>query len=102
MPRTLTSVSPISDAINRRFFVAVEYLISTGKINSLSHFCELHDLSSPRYREMRLGYGVAPKPGYKTRYKNLEIESIYALIANYPISSYWLFTGREKMIANKK
>ena len=27
-------------------------------------FCTLYDLSAPRYREMRLTYGVSPKPGY--------------------------------------
>lgn len=102
MPRTLANVSPVSEAISRRFFVAVEYLVSTGEINSLSHFCELYNLSSPRYREMRLGYGVTPKPGYKTRYKNLEIEAIHALVANYPISAQWLITGREEMTVGKK
>ena len=86
MPRTIVKTSPISEAINRRFFVAIDMLVNLGKIDSLSHFCELHNLSAPRYREMRLGYGTTPKPGYQTRYKNLEVELIllWWLIILYP------------------
>ena len=43
-------------------------------------------------------YGVSPKPGYQSRYKNIEVEAIYSLVVNYPISSRWLITGRGKML----
>ena len=43
MPRTIVKTSPISEAINRRFFVAIDMLVNLGKIDSLSHFCELHN-----------------------------------------------------------
>ena len=102
MPRTIVKTSPISEAINRRFFVAIDMLVNLGKIDSLSHFCELHNLSAPRYREMRLGYGITPKPGYQPRYKNLEVESLYIMVANYPISAHWLLTGRGEMMTDKK
>ena len=102
MPRTIVKTSPISEAINRRFFVAIDMLVNLGKIDSLSHFCELHNLSAPRYREMRLGDGTTPKPGYQTRYKNLEVEALYTMVANYPISAHWLLTGRGEMMTDKK
>jgi hypothetical protein len=102
MPRTTVNTSPISDAVSRRFFVALDALINTGKIDSLNQFCELHNLSSARYREMRLSYGITPKPGYQPRYKNLEIEALYSMVANYPISAHWLLTGRGEMIIEKK
>ena len=102
MPRTIVKTSPISEAINRRFFVAIDMLVNLGKIDSLSHFCELHNLSAPRYREMRLGYGTTTKPGYQTRYKNLEVEALYTMVANYPISAHWLLTGRGEMMTDKK
>lgn len=102
MPRTTVNTSPISDAVSRRFFVALDALINTGKIDSLNQFCELHNLSSARYREMRLSYGITPKPGYQPQYKNLEIEALYSMVANYPISAHWLLTGRGEMIIEKK
>ena len=43
-------------------------------------------------------FGVSPKPGYQSRYKNIEVEAIYSLVVNYPISSRWLITGRGKML----
>lgn len=95
MPRTIAKPSPISDGINRRFFEAI---VSLGKVSALEAFCTLYDLSAPRYREMRLTYGVSPKPGYQSRYKNIEVEAIYSLVVNYPISSRWLITGRGKML----
>ena len=101
MPRTIVKSSPISEGVNRRFFEAIETLVSLGKVSALDSFCALHDLSSPRYREMRLTYGVSPKPGYQSRYKNIEIEAIYSIVTNYPISSRWLITGRGKMLNAK-
>lgn len=101
MPRTIVKDSPISEGVNRRFFEAIEALVTLGEISALDSFCNLYNLSAPRYREMRLTYGVSPKPGYQSRYKNIEIEAIYSLVVNYPISSRWLITGRGKMLRGK-
>lgn len=98
MPRTIKPISAATEAINRRFFLAVESLAGLGKIDSLSGFCLLHGLSDARYRAMRLQYGTSPKPGYVSQYKNLEVDAIHALVANYPISAQWLITGRGSML----
>lgn len=98
MPRTIAKTSIISEGVNKRFFEAIEALVNLGKVSALDSFCTLYDLSAPRYREMRLTYGVSPKIGHISRYKNIEIEAIYSLVANYPISSRWLITGRGKML----
>lgn len=98
MPRTLKPISATTEAINRRFFLAIERLIADGRIDSLSGFCLLHDLSASRYRAMRLQYGVTPKADFISQYKNLELEAIHALTANYPISAQWLITGRGSML----
>lgn len=50
---------------------------------------------------MRLEYGTNPKPGYVSPYKNLEIEAIYAIVANFPVSADWLITGRGEMLTRK-
>lgn len=98
MPRTLKPISAVTEAINRRFFLAIERLVAEGKADSLSGFCLLHGLSDARYRAMRLQYGTAPKSGYVSQYKNLEVDAIHALVSNYPISAQWLITGRGSML----
>ena len=97
MPRTIVTKSPISESVSRRFFVALERMVQLNKVSALESFCVENKLSSSRYREMRLQYGVTPT-GKVSRYKNIEIEAIYALVANFPISAEWLVTGRGEMV----
>jgi hypothetical protein len=100
--RTAKRVTPVMDGINRRFFVAVDTLVTTGRIHSLEALCKDFNLHSPRYREMRLTYGVTPNPNSKpSRYVNIEMDAIYHLCYKYPISSEWLILGRGKMFKNE-
>lgn len=101
MPRTIVKRSPISEAVSRRFFEAIDALVTYKLVSALESFCTENNLSAPRYREMRLTYGVTPSPGYVSRYKNVEIEAIYALVSNFPVSAGWLITGRGKMLTRK-
>ena len=101
MPRTIVKRSPISEAVSRRFFEAIDALVAFKLVSSLESFCVDNELSAPRYREMRLTYGVAPTPGHVSRYKNMEIEALYALVANFPVSAGWLITGRGEMLTKK-
>lgn len=98
MPRLVKTEWPEREAISRRFFKAVQYLTDLKKLASLESFCNLHGLSAPRYRELRLGFGVTPKPGYKPRYRGIELEAAAALVGNYPVNAKWLLTGRGKML----
>lgn len=97
MPRTIVKSSPVSDAVNRRFFRAIEKLVALGKISALESFCVGNALSSSRYREMRSEYGVMPT-GKRSRYKNIEVEALCALTARFPVSADWILTGRGDMI----
>lgn len=97
MPRTIVTKSLISESVSRRFFAAIERLVLLKRVSSQESFCVENNLSAPRYREMRLQYGVTPT-GKVSRYKNIEIEAIYALVANFPISAEWLITGRGEML----
>lgn len=101
MPRTIVTNSPISEAVNRRFFMALDAIVTYKLTPSQDAFFIEHDLSAPRYREMRLQYGVAPTTGKQSRYKNIEIEAIYTLVAFYPVSANWLITGRGNMLTRK-
>ncbi len=101
MPRTIVKRSPISEGISRRFFEAIDALVAFGSVHSLEDFCNLHGLSASRYRAMRMQYGLTPKPGYESRYKNIELEAAYALVSSFPVSAGWLLTGRGKMLTAK-
>lgn len=98
MPRLVNTSWPIKEEVSRRFFLALERLIELDKVASLESFCNLHGLSAPRYRELRLGYGVSPKPNYKPRYRGIELEAAHYLVGCYPVSAIWLLTGRGKML----
>lgn len=98
MPRLVRTSCPVKEAITRRFFAAVERLVEINRLASLESFCTLHGLSAPRYRELRLGYGVTPKPDYKPRYNGIELEAAHFLTADYPVSARWLLTGRGNML----
>lgn len=100
--KTVKQVSEISEGVNRRFFIALNELVNMKRISSLESFCKEFDLSSSRYRETRLTYGITPKPNYQSRYKNIEIEALHNLCAVYRISAEWLLLGRGKMIKNEK
>ena len=94
--------SQISESINRRFFIAIDELVNLKRITSLKAFCEKFYLSSQRYREIRLTYGIKPKPNYQSRYTHIEIEALYYLCDAYSVSTEWLLLGHGKMFKNEK
>jgi phage terminase small subunit len=98
-PKQLTE---IANKVNRRFFEAIETLVSIGDIKSLSGFCDEFDLSSSRYREMRSTYGTSKNQNAKeSRYKSVEIEALNYLCNFYSVSAEWLLLGRGKMLKNE-
>jgi hypothetical protein len=95
--------TPVSDGVNRRFFIAIDALVTSGRLASLQSFCIENSLSASRYRETRLTYGVTPNPGSKpSRYKTIEIEALYSLAYDYGVSAEWLLTGRGKMFSHEQ
>jgi hypothetical protein len=96
------SVTPIMEGINRRFFMAIYTLVTTKRIKSLEALCKEFDLHAPRYREMRLTYGVTPNPNSKpSRYVNIEMDAIYYICSKYSVSAEWLMLGHGKMFKNE-
>lgn len=95
-------ITQIQEGINRRFFIALEAIIGFGWVSSLESFCNEQGLSSGRYRELRLTFGVTPNPTSKpSRYKFVEQEALYALCSQYSVSAEWLLLGRGKMLKNE-
>ncbi len=95
-PKVLTK---IEDGVNRRFFQAIELLVSMDRLSALESFCNEAGLSPPRYREARFTYGVTPRTDVVSRYKSIEIEGLYYLVVNYSVSADWLLTGRGKPLS---
>ena len=91
-------VSKIEDGVNRRFFQAIEMLVSLDRLSALESFCNEAGLSPPRYREARFSYGVTPRTDKESRYKTIEVEGLYFLVVNYSVSADWLLTGRGKIL----
>ncbi len=96
MPRIVNPPSAIQEAVNRRFFAAVETLVAAGVMRSLSGFVIECGLHAPRYREMRQQYGVEPVGN--SRYTAVETEALYYLCTEYGVSASWLLTGRGRML----
>lgn len=100
MARYSAAPSEVSAAISRRFFAAVVELVASGAVSSLSGLCDAHGLSSPRYRELRLLYGVnadAAVGGSCCRYKAVELDALAVLVREYGVSAEWLLCGRGSM-----
>jgi len=96
-------ITRIQDGINRRFFIALEAIIDLGRVSALESFCKEFDLTPSRYRELRLTFGVTPKPNsLPSRYKYVEQEALYCICANYGVSAEWLLLGRGKMLNNEE
>ena len=74
--KTPKVVTAIEDGVNRRFFQAIEALVSLGRLSSLESFCNEAGVSAPRYREIRFTYGVTPRTDKVSRYKSIEIECL--------------------------
>ena len=91
-------VSKIEDGVNRRFFQAIEMLVSLDRLSALESFCNEAGLSPPRYREARFSYGVTPRTDKESRYHTIEVEGLYFLVVNYSVSADWLLTGRGKIL----
>jgi hypothetical protein len=90
-------VTEIEAGVNRRFFQAMDALEALGSLRSLSGFCDEVGLSAPRFREMRLEYGVAPAPGRVSRYSSLNVEALHYLVKDFGVSGDWLLAGKGKM-----
>ena len=88
---------PAAVAVTRRFFQAIDYLVTIQRVAGIDAFCNAYHLSGPRYREMKLQYGVARKPGYSSRYFNTDYQALCALVNDFNISALWLLTGRGNM-----
>ena len=94
------TVRPQAKAIQERFFQAIDMLIESGKIKSLSSFCTDHGLHRPKYSNIRTFSKNQNMIG--TGYKFIDIDALSYLVADFGVSSDWLLLGKGGMFRNKK
>lgn len=87
----------MSIEINRRFFEALEYVMSTGKIRGIGTFCRQYDLNRIKYIGVRQQINNPNPPEYIT-YKNIDVSALAYLCRDFGISSEWLLLGKGGML----
>lgn len=93
-------IRPQAQAIQDRFFEAVNALIGSGRLPSLSAFCEAYGLHRPKYSNLRTYSSDRSKPG--TGYKFIDIDAPSYLVNDFGVSGDWILTGRGGMFREIK
>lgn len=93
-------IRPQAQAIQNRFFQAIDMLIESDKIKSLNSFCADYGLHRPKYSNLRTYSKDQTKLG--TGYKFIDIDALAYLVSDYGVSSDWLLLGSGGMFTNKK
>ena len=85
---------PAADAgLNRRFFLAVEDLVSRGRLDSLSSLGRECGCSAGKLRELRTVFGPAPSSTGWCRYRHVDMSVLSFLVTRYGVSGSWLLAG---------
>jgi len=91
--RVSCSVSASDAGINRRFFQAVDDLVSRGRLESLTAFGRDHGVSPGKLREMRTVFGPVPSATGWCRYRHVDPSLLGILVSRYGVSGSWLLAG---------
>ncbi len=89
------TVRPQVQAIQDRFFQAIDMLIESDKIKSLQAFCFDYGLHRPKYSNLRTRSKDKSKIG--TGYKFIDVDAPSYLVKDFNISADWILTGRGGM-----
>ena len=85
------TVSPQTQAVQKRFFDAIDTLIFQGDLAGLQTFCTEHGLHRAKYSNLRT---ATRSPEHDARYKFIDLDAIVYLVRDYKISCEWLLLGR--------
>lgn len=91
-------IRPQAQAIQKRFFDALDLLIESGKVKSLQNFCNEFGLHRPKYSNIRTSIRDPKNPG--TGYKLIDIDALHYLVDNFNVSADWLLSGRGGVFRN--
>lgn len=95
------TITPQLTAIQKRFFDALDVLISTGQVNGLKGFCEESGMNRCKYSKIRSSINK-PESGANddaqtSNYRFIDIEAVAYLCENFRVNAEWLLLGRGKM-----
>jgi len=88
------TISRHTEAIQNRFFDALDVLKETKRISGLKPFCEENGLNHTKYVNLRK---VKSNQNHVTKYKLIDLDALY-YISQKGISVEWIVTGRGQML----
>ena len=91
--QTSCNVSGFDAGMNRRFFLAVDDLVSSGRLESLSSLGRVCGCSAGKLRELRTVFGPAPSPTGWCRYRHVDPSVMGYLVSHFGVSGSWLLAG---------
>jgi hypothetical protein len=83
-------MSKQAEEIQRRFFDALNMLISQGRLDGLQTFCRQYGLNRPKYSNLRMSLSTGHS---SASYKFIDIEALSHLVKDFGISAEWLLVG---------
>ncbi len=93
------SINPRAIEIQRRFFEALDVLITSGELSGLKEFCDNHKLNRTKYSRIKNGLS---KPLEESLYKMIDIDALAAICSDFGVSPKWLLLGRGEMLKTKQ
>lgn len=88
------TLSRHTEAIQNRFFDALDVLKATGRITGLMPFCNEFGLQYTKYVNLRK---AKRDKDHVTKYKLIDLDALY-YISQKGISVEWIVTGRGQML----
>ena len=89
------SINPTAITIQRRFFIALDDIMSSGRINGLKGFCDKYRLNRSKYSVLKNDIS-GNRERTNNSYKLIDIDSL-AYLCDYGVSAEWLLTGKGNM-----
>ena len=89
------SINPEALEIQKRFFEALDFAISSEKVNGLKGFCESHNLNRTKYSRIR---SALDKPVEEMKYKIIDLDALMYVCMDFGVSPDWLLLGHGKML----
>lgn len=85
-------ISQQSQAIQERFFNALELQINSGALSGLRGFCNKHGLNRTKYSRIKHGTVASG-----TQYKCIDLDALSAICNDFNVSPEWLLLGTGSM-----
>lgn len=87
------TISTVTQAIQTRFFKAIDLCADKGSLSGITSFCDQYKLNRPKYLDLQ--------QSETSRYKLIDFDAIYYLAKDFGVSLDWLFYGRGEAFKHK-